>query len=100
MRGLESGHDAIEVKRICLTERGGGTGTAVFRSLLRWAFAERGAHRVWLDVHVENARARRTYQRAGFREEGRLRESERGPAGYRTLILMSILRDEWVALNR
>lgn len=97
LRGLTSPHDAIEVKRICLTERGAGVGTAVLRELLHWAFEERGAHRVWLDVYVENARARRAYERAGFREEGRLRESERGPSGYRTLILMSILRDEWRA---
>ena len=95
LRGLAGRDDSIEVKRICLTERGTGLGTAIFAALLPWAFEERGAHRVWLDVYVENTRARRLYERAGFREEGRLRESVRGPAGYRTLILMSILRDEW-----
>lgn len=95
LRGLVDRNDAIEVKRICLTERGSGTGTAVFAALLPWAFEERRAHRVWLDVYVENTRARRLYERSGFREEGRLRDSVRGPDGYRTLILMSILRDEW-----
>ena len=96
LRGLAGRDDAIEVKRICLTERGTGIGTAVFAALLPWAFEERGAHRVWLDVYVENTRARRLYERAGFREESRLRESGRGPDGYRTLILMSILRNEWL----
>jgi inosine/xanthosine triphosphatase len=98
LRGLSGRDDAIEVKRICLTQRGAGTGSAVFAALLPWAFEDRGAHRVWLDVYVENTRARRLYERAGFREEGRLRECERGPNGFRTLILMSILRDEWIDL--
>ncbi len=99
LRGLAGGNDAIEVKRICLTQRGSGTGTAVFAALLPWAFNERGAHRVWLDVYVENTRARSLYERSGFREEGRLRECIRGAEGYRTLILMSILRNEWTTAD-
>lgn len=98
LRGLAGRDDAIEVKRICLTERGAGIGSAVFAALLPWAFEERGAHRLWLDVYVENTRARRLYESAGLREEGRLRESVRGPEGYRTLILMSMLRAEWQEL--
>jgi len=99
LRGLADRHEAVEVKRLCLTERGDGIGSAVIAWLLPWAFNERGSHRVWLDVYEDNLRARHLYKRAGLREEGRLRECIKGPAGYRTLILMSILRAEWEALT-
>lgn len=90
LRGLSDRHDAIEVKLICLTDRGSGIGSTVFAALLPWAFRERGAHRLWLG-YVENTRARRLYERPAFREEGRMRECVKGPdGGYRTLILMSI----------
>ena len=98
LRSLADRNEAIEVKRVCLTERGQGIGTAVMTALLPWAFEDRGAHRLWLDVYVENSRARSLYERAGFREEGRLRECVKGPDGYRTLIVMSILREEWIDL--
>ena len=100
LHGLADENDAILVKRICVTDRGSGIGSAVFAALLPWAFLERGAHRLWLDVYVENTRARRLYERSGFREEGRMRDCVKGPdGGYRTLILMSILREEWLSLT-
>ncbi len=97
LRGLANGAGAIEVKRICLAERGTGLGTAVFAWLLPWAFGERGARKVWLDVYVENTRAQRTYQRAGFREVGRIQEPPNSPRGERSLILMELRRDDWSA---
>jgi RimJ/RimL family protein N-acetyltransferase len=85
LRGVTS--DTIEIKRICLIERGTGIGTAVFASLMPWAFEERGARCLWLDIYIANARARRLYQKAGFREEGRILDEYGGE-----LILMSIPR--------
>jgi RimJ/RimL family protein N-acetyltransferase len=39
-------------------------------------FDEVGLRRVWLVTYANNARARRAYEKAGFREEGTARESD------------------------
>jgi diamine N-acetyltransferase len=63
--------------------------------VLEHAFRTLGAHRVWLDVMLHNARARRAYQAAGFVLEGVLRDALRVGDGYRSLAVMSVLRSEW-----
>ncbi len=55
--------------------RGKGYGTDACRVLLRYAFVDRGFHRVQLEVLAGNAAALRAYEKAGFVEDGRMRES-------------------------
>jgi Acetyltransferases, including N-acetylases of ribosomal proteins len=62
------------------------------------AFRDLGAHRFWLDVHSANTRALALYRSEGFVEEGRLRESVRNGEGFDSLIVLSMLRDEYEAL--
>ena len=58
---------------------------------------EATAYRVWLDVLADNDRARHVYMRGGFIEEGLLRRAYKLPDESRIdLILMSILRPEWL----
>ena len=64
---------------------GKGYGTDAMREILRFAFEELNLHRVTLTVFEYNPRAIRTYEKVGFREEGRLRQHlEPGwaPLGY------------------
>jgi RimJ/RimL family protein N-acetyltransferase len=62
------------------------------------AFRDLGAHRFWLDVKSLNVRAQALYRSEGFVEEGRLRDSVKTDEGYDSLILMSMLEDEYAAL--
>jgi len=65
--------------------------------LLRIAFEEFAAHRVFLDVFSDNPRAVHLYKSLGFVEEGLLREAARREGAYCSLHLLSLLDREWVA---
>jgi diamine N-acetyltransferase len=95
LRGLASTHRNIELKRMAIAEPGQGLGRRFLRALQQLVFDQHGAHRLWLDVYPENARARHLYHKLGFVEEGLLRECERAENRYRSLILMSILEAEY-----
>jgi RimJ/RimL family protein N-acetyltransferase len=71
--------------------RGQGIAPEAVRVLLRHAFGEMGLHRIDLAVAVDNPAAIRSYQKAGFREEGRLRERVRRGEGYVDALWMGIL---------
>lgn len=87
----------ILLRRIAVVEPGRGLGSALLRDTLRHVFTTRQAHRIELMVYVDNVRARAAYTKAGFREEGILREVRRTADGFRSMVLMSILRPEWEA---
>ena len=53
-----------------------GHGTETTRLVLDHAFGA-GLHRVWLVLRADNPRARRTYEKCGFRVEGRGRDALR-----------------------
>ena len=76
-----------------------GYGTDVMNVLLRFAFTEINLRRVTLTVFEYNPRAIRSYEKAGFRHEGHLRnylnrEGRRWNEQY-----MGILREEWMGLD-
>jgi diamine N-acetyltransferase len=97
LRDLDDPHGNVCLKRIAVERPGSGFGTALLRLALCWTFSETPAHRVWLDVLADNARARHVYAAAGFVEEGLLRQAYQLPDGGRIdLVLMSILRPNWI----
>jgi RimJ/RimL family protein N-acetyltransferase len=59
------------------------------------AFEKLAAHRLWLDVRQKNERAYNLYRSEGFVEEGILRECILYNGNYESLIIMSILKDEF-----
>ena len=98
LQGCRNPHGAVELKRIVLQPKGLGYGRALVRLLAEMAFRDLGAHRFWLDVRENNARALALYRDEGFVEEGRLRDSVRSGAGWDSLIVMSLLEPEYRAL--
>lgn len=74
---------------------GAGWGTDAQRTLLAFGLGTLGLARVWLTVDADNARAIRSYQKVGFRQEGVMRRARRGPSGLADAVLMAILADEW-----
>ena len=59
------------------------------------AFEQLGAHRLWLDVMAHNDRARNLYRSEGFLEEGTLRECMLVGGEFVSLVIMSMLEDEY-----
>ena len=76
-----------------------GYGGDAIVTLLRFAFHEMNLNRVWLHVFEFNERARASYKKCGFREEGRLRQHYYAEGRYWDVFVMAILRDEFEALH-
>jgi RimJ/RimL family protein N-acetyltransferase len=79
--------------------RGRGVGGQLIRAALQIAFEDLKMHRVDLSVFDFNTSAITCYERAGFRREGVLRDRRRIGEQYWTLIVMSILEEEWRAIG-
>jgi diamine N-acetyltransferase len=94
VRGLLSPDRAIELKRIAVETKGRGHGRAALRWLRHFAFAQHGAHRLWLDTYEHNARAQSLYESEGFVREGLLREAVRTDRGYVSLVVYSVLAND------
>ena len=78
---------------------GKGYGTDAMRLLLRYAFTELNLRRVSLNVFEFNERAIRSYEKVGFRLEGRERQVMQREGRRWDLIDMGILREEWMEEN-
>jgi RimJ/RimL family protein N-acetyltransferase len=72
-----------------------GLGTEATRLIVGYGFERLGMHRISLEVYSFNPRARRVYEKAGFRAEGVLREALRYGGQWIDAIVMSILDREW-----
>jgi RimJ/RimL family protein N-acetyltransferase len=75
--------------------RGAGFGTALFARAVAMAFGEFRAYRVELGVFVDNAVARRLYERAGFVHEGIARDATVAGGKRWSVSTMSLLRPDW-----
>ena len=75
---------------------GRGLGTAVLSRLVRHLIEDRGHHRITIDPAAANAAAIRSYEKAGFRSVGLMRQYERDPDGdeWHDGLLMELVADE------
>ena len=78
---------------------GKGYGTDIMNVLLRFAFTEVNLRRVTLSVFEYNPRAIRSYEKAGFQHEGRMRQVLNKEGKRWDVLFMGILRDEWMERN-
>jgi RimJ/RimL family protein N-acetyltransferase len=72
-----------------------GLGTEAARLIIGYGFETLGFHRISLSVFGFNPRARRAYEKVGFRSEGVLRQSFRFDGEWYDDELMAILRPEF-----
>lgn len=77
-----------------------GFGTETLNAICDFGFGELRLERIDLHVHTGNARAIRSYEKAGFQLEGRLRHAHFAEGRHVDVLRMSMLRDEWLALGR
>ena len=95
LRGLAETSGAIELKRIVVGVPERGLGRRILEELIRIAFEELHAHRLFLDVYEDNARARHLYESLGFVYEGVMRDAAQRDGAYCDLRLMSMLEHEY-----
>ena len=78
---------------------GKGIGTEALRLLLAYGFEVLNLEKIWLGVNARNARAARSYERAGFVAEGRLRQEVYRGGAYHDVLRYSLLRKEYEQLK-
>jgi diamine N-acetyltransferase len=96
MRDWASPEQVTLLKRIAIARPGIGYGRAVLTQLVNLVFSETEAYRLWLGVFPDNERARKAYERAGFRAEGIARGSAYFGSLHRDELVMAILRPDWL----
>jgi RimJ/RimL family protein N-acetyltransferase len=74
---------------------GKGFGQDACRTLVDYAFEHLNMNRVGLYVLADDPRAVGAYQRAGFAEEGRLRQHSWIRGEFHDELVMSVLREDW-----
>lgn len=75
---------------------GQGYATEATQLMLAYCFLRLNMNRVYLKVYADNARAISLYERCGFKVEGTLRESRFEGGGFKDVLIMSILRREFM----
>ena len=75
--------------------QGRGLITRGVAAMLDHAFGPWRLHRVEIRAAPDNARSRAVPERLGFTLEGRLRDAERHPGGFRDLVVYALLAPDW-----
>jgi RimJ/RimL family protein N-acetyltransferase len=78
-------------------DRHQGYGAEAIALILRYGFEDLNLNRVGLSVFEFNEDAISTYEKLGFRKEGRLRKAVKRDDAFHDAILMGISRSEWEA---
>ena len=78
---------------------GKGYGTDMMKLCQQYVFAELGMERLSLGLYEYNPRALRSYEKSGFRFEGRTRHDTLREGKRYDSLWMSILREEWLQMQ-
>lgn len=99
LAGLENANLSLEFRRIVIQQKGNGFGRQCLQLIKKYCFEELKFHKLWLDVFEDNQRAINLYKSEGFQVDGILRDAVKYGSNYRTLILLSILEDEYYEMK-
>lgn len=78
---------------------GKGYGTDMMKLCMQYVFSELGLERLSLGLHEYNPRALRSYEKCGFRLEGRTRQDMMREGRRYDSLWMGILREEWLQMQ-
>jgi len=81
-----------------LNERGKGYSKNALLKTLEFAFQNLGLHRVFLKVRIDNLTAINLYKKLGFTQEGELRETVYKNGEFKSLLIFSILKEEYLTV--
>jgi RimJ/RimL family protein N-acetyltransferase len=79
---------------------GKGYGSDMMKLCQGYVFGELGLQRLSLGLHEYNPRALRSYEKCGFRLEGRTRQDLAREGKRYDSLWMGILRDEWLQMQK
>jgi RimJ/RimL family protein N-acetyltransferase len=74
-----------------------GIGTEATRAMVRHGFFDLNLHRIYVSILRDNISSIRMCEKAGFREEGTIREGAYKNGRYHDLVLMGVLKGEVAA---
>lgn len=74
--------------------RGNGIGTEAARLILEYGFHTLNLHKIFLRVLADNVGAIKSYQKAGFKEEGYFRDEVVLDNQYRDLVFMAAINEK------
>ena len=74
--------------------QGKGYGTDALKTVVNFAFEELNMHRIWCQIFEYNKAAVRVYEKAGFAQEGIMKEALFHEGKYHDKILMSMLNNK------
>jgi RimJ/RimL family protein N-acetyltransferase len=95
LSGIGGEDNALEFRRMVISDKGKGYGRISTRFIKRYCFEVLKYHRLWLDAYTDNERAIGLYIKEGFTQEGLLRECKKDGDGYRSMVIMSMLENEY-----
>lgn len=84
----------LQIRIGVAASRGKGLGEEAVRLLVAFGFRDLNLHRIALQVFATNRAAITTYQRAGFRHEGTMRDAAFIDGRFVDISVMAILEDE------
>ncbi len=96
LSGITNKNKSIEFRRIVIVEKNRGIGRESIKLIKKLCFGKLSCHRLWLDVFENNQKAINLYRSEGFVQEGKLRDCIKQGNKYRSLLLFSLLKDEYV----
>ncbi len=73
-----------------------GYGTDAVRTLCRFGFRQMNLQRITLRVYETNPKAIHTYEKIGFKTEGKLRREQFQDGRYIDVLMMGVLAEEFV----
>lgn len=93
--GLKDKNNTIELRRVVINQKNMGYGTDFLQLIKEYTFKDLSYHKLWLDFFITNKKVESLYKRNGFKKEGILRDKYRYNDGYISMVVMSILEDEY-----
>lgn len=78
------------------TFRGRGLGRLCTQAVVNYGFQQLNLNRISLEVLAINERAANLYHSMGFRDEGRLRQAQYRNGQHLDILLMALLREEYL----
>lgn len=97
---IDKDSEVMELRRIAISEKRDGFGEEIIKGLMGYAFDAIGMNRFWLDVFTDNIRGIALYKKLGMVYEGTLRESHKDQNGYRSQMVFSLLKREYLLEKR
>lgn len=95
LAGFSEKNNSIEFRRIAISKKGVGFGKSALNLIKKMSFEIYKTHRLWLDVFKDNQRAVSLYENEKFQKEGELRDCIKENEIYRSILIMSILENEY-----